>query len=135
MVAHSTNTNYQMITKESYKDLKEYWDYQRKVQYNKELVFSMADEFEGRVYNEFGMVDIKQMKELLWTRVKPEDYEEPRKGWVPEESKLRFEWEGPAKMPNYENEKTKKGRPVILRAKNSKEWQDAFEEYDGNNDI
>ena len=54
MVAHSTNTNYQMITKESYKDLKEYWDYQRKVQFNKELVFSMAGEFEGRVYNEFG---------------------------------------------------------------------------------
>ena len=23
------------ITKESYKDLKEYWDYQRKVQYNR----------------------------------------------------------------------------------------------------
>ena len=45
-----------MITKESYKDLKEYWDYQRKIAYNKEMVFMMADNFEGRVYNDFGMV-------------------------------------------------------------------------------
>jgi hypothetical protein len=54
------------ITKESYKDLKEYWDYQRKIQYNKEIVMNMADEFEGRVYNEFGMVDIKEMKEICY---------------------------------------------------------------------
>ena len=66
--------NNQMITKEDYKDLKEYYDYQRKIAYNKEIVLSMADKFEGRVYNDFGMVNIKDMKELLWTRVKPEDY-------------------------------------------------------------
>jgi hypothetical protein len=87
------------ITKQSYKDLKEYWDYQRKVQYNKEVVYRMADRFEGRVYNDFGMVDLNEMKNLLWTRVKSDDYEEPRKGWVPEEPSLRFEWEGKANMP------------------------------------
>ena len=87
------------ITKQSYKNLKEYWDYQRKVQYNKEVVYRMADRFEGRVYNDFGMVDLNEMKNLLWTRVKSEDYEEPRKGWVPEDPKLRFEWEGSANMP------------------------------------
>ena len=27
------------ITKQSYNDLKEYWDYQRKIEYNKEMVF------------------------------------------------------------------------------------------------
>ena len=47
-----------MITKEQYEDLKEYWDYQRKIAYNKEMVFMMADNFEGRVYNDFGMVGI-----------------------------------------------------------------------------
>ena len=87
------------ITKQSYKDLKEYWDYQRKVQYNKEIVHRMADRFEGRVYNDFGMVDLNEMKNLLWTRVKSEDYENPRKNWVPEDPSLRFEWEGPAHMP------------------------------------
>jgi len=31
------------ITKQSYTDLKEYWDYQRKVQYNKEVVYNEID--------------------------------------------------------------------------------------------
>ena len=107
-----------MITKESYKDLKEYWDYQRKIAYNKEMVFMMADSFEGRVYNDFGMVSLNDMKDLLWTRVRPEDYEEPRKGWVPEDPKLRFEWEGPAYMPKIlDLSGTRSGRPVVLRAK------------------
>ena len=118
MVTECSNTNYQMITKESYKDLKEYWDYQRKIAYNKEMVFMMADNFEGRVYNDFGMVSLDDMKDLLWTRVRPEDYEEPRKGWVPEDPKLRFEWEGPAYMPKvFDLLGTRSGRPVVLRAK------------------
>ena len=37
------------ITKQSYKDLKEYWDYQRKVEYNKEIytiwLISLREEF------------------------------------------------------------------------------------------
>ena len=123
MVTKCSNTNYQMITKKSYEDLKEYWDYQRKIAYNKEMVFMMANSFEGRVYNDFGMVNLDDMKDILWTRVKPEDYEEPRKGWVPEDPKLRFEWEGPAFMPKfktYEDDMLKRGRPVILRAKRDK---------------
>ncbi len=55
-----------MITKKSYEDLKEYWDYQRKIAYNKEMVMNMAEQFEGRVYNDFGMVSIDEMKNLLW---------------------------------------------------------------------
>ena len=47
------------------------------------------------------MVNLNEMKDLLWARVKSEDYEEPRKGWVPEEPSLRFEWEGEAYMPKY----------------------------------
>jgi len=89
------------ITKQSYKDLKAYWDYQRKIEYNKEIVHHMADKFEGRVYNEFGMVDLKEMKDMLWTRVKSEDYEEPKKGYIPADPKLRFEWEGPAYLPTH----------------------------------
>ena len=127
MVTECTNTNYQMITKKDYEDLKEYWDYQRKVQYNKEIVHNMAEQFENRVYNDFGMVDLKEMKDLLWARVKSSDYEEPRKGWVPEEPSLRFEWEGPACMPKFELPKPK-GRPVVLRAKDKKEWEKAFDD-------
>lgn len=87
------------ITKQSYNELKEYWDFQRKVEYNKEIVHYMAEKFEGRVYNDLGEVSMKQMKDLLWTRVKEEDYEEPKKSYVPKDSDLRFEWEGKAHLP------------------------------------
>ena len=117
------------ISKESYKDLKEYWDYQRKVQYNKEIVHRMADQFENRVYNDFGPVNLDEMKDLLWTRVKSEDYEEPRKGWVPEDPSLRFDWEGSANMPKLEIEGPK-GRPVVLRARS--EWNEAFDDEEDN---
>ena len=126
MFAGCRNRNNQMITKEDYKDLKEYYDYQRKIAYNKEIVLSMADKFEGRVYNDFGMVNIKDMKELLWTRVKPEDYEEPRKGWVPQDENLRFEWEGQAQMPKTEWNGPKNLNPmdtVVPRG-----WEQAFDD-------
>ena len=63
-------------------------------------------------------------------KVKPEDYEEPRKGWVPEDPKLRFEHEGSAYMPKFELPKPK-GRPVVLspgsrysaKWKTIREWQ------------
>jgi len=61
----------------------------------------MAEKFEGRVYNDFGMVNIDEMKNLLWTRVKSEDYEEPKRGYVPKDPKLRFEWEGEAHLPTH----------------------------------
>ena len=87
------------IPKTKYEELKEYWDYQRKIAYNKEVIFYMADRFQNRVYNDFGMVSLDKLKEILWTRVQPEDYEEPRKGYVPEDPKLRVEGEGNAYLP------------------------------------
>jgi len=87
------------IPKTKYEELKEYWDYQRKIAYNKELIYHMADRFQNRVYNDFGMVSLDKLKEILWTRVQPEDYEEPRKGYVPEDPKLRVEGEGKAHLP------------------------------------
>jgi len=87
------------IPKTEYEELKEYWDYQRKIAYNKEVIYHMADRFQNRVYNDFGAVSIEKLKEILWTRVQPEDYEEPRKGYVPEDPKLRIEGEGEAFLP------------------------------------
>ena len=87
------------IPKTKYEELKEYYDYQRKIAYNKELIYHMADRFQNRVYNDFGMVSLDKLKEILWTRVQPEDYEEPRKGYVPEDPKLRIEGEGGAHLP------------------------------------
>src|SRR5210317_1706614 len=89
------------ITEQSYEELKDYWDYQRKIEYNKEIVHYMAEKFEGRVYNDFGMVNIEEMKNLLWTRVKPEDYEEPKKGYVPAYPKVKIQLEGGSVLPNH----------------------------------
>ena len=79
-----------MITKKSYEDLKEYWDYQRKIAYNKEMVFMMADNFEGRVYNDFGMLHIDDVKTKLWDKIPPSEYEDPPKGWIPKDPKFRL---------------------------------------------
>lgn len=114
------------ITKAQYEDKKEYWDYQRKIEFNKETVFRLADQFENRVYNEFGMVDLNAMKEQLWTRVRPEDYEEPHKDWIPKDEKYRFEWE---ETPKVSKTKSKK---VIVASKD--QWENIFEELDKNID-
>ena len=87
------------IPKTKYEELKEYWDYQRKIEYNREVIYFMADKFQNRVYNDMGNVSIENLKKILWERVQPEDYEEPRKGYVPEDPKLRVEGEGKAHLP------------------------------------
>ena len=87
------------IPKAKYEELKEYYDYQRKIAYNKEVIYFMADRFQNRVYNDFGMVSLDKLKEILLTRVQPEDYEEPRKGYVPEDPNLRIEGEGEPFLP------------------------------------
>ena len=87
------------IPKAKYEELKEYYDYQRKIAYNKEVIYFMAYRFQNRVYNDFGMVSLDKLKEILWTRVQPEDYEEPRKGYVPEDPNLRIEGEGEPFLP------------------------------------
>ena len=40
------------IQQKEYISQQEYWDYQRKIQYNKEQIFAMAKRFEGRTYND-----------------------------------------------------------------------------------
>ena len=101
------------IQQKEYNDLKEYWDYQRKIQYNKEQIFAMANRFEGRTYNDLGPVHIDQVKTMLWDKIQPEEYEEPPEDWVPQDPKFRL-W-------NEERlDATKlspKARKVVLRAK------------------
>ena len=87
------------IPKTKYEELKEYWVYQRKIEYNREVIYHMAGRFQNRVYNDMGNVSIENLKKILWERVQPEDYEEPRKGYVPEDPKLRIEGEGEPFLP------------------------------------
>ena len=87
------------ITKKDYLDLKPYWDFQRKKEYNKEMINFMADKFQGIVYNDFGLLHLDEMKELLWTRVDEREYENPKQGYVPKDPKYRFEWETNPHLP------------------------------------
>ena len=81
------------ILKKDYDEMPEYWDYQRKVEYNKEKVYEIASNFYGKVYNDDGLMSDKEMIETLWTRVPSSEYEEPPKDWIPKNDNYKFEWE------------------------------------------
>ena len=72
------------VTKEEYKKLKEYFDFQRKVEYNKEklrkAVEVMLDEPEI-LFND------------IWGKMKEEEMVDVPKGWVPQNDKLKIEGE------------------------------------------
>ena len=106
------------ITKESYADLKEYWDFQRKIEYNKEKLRLMSKEMHGKVYNQMGMMSEQELFDSIWTKLPQEAYETPAPTWIPENEDYRFEWEGEPKEQLKAIEYTKPGRKVVLRARN-----------------
>ena len=82
-----------MINKKSYTDLKEYWDYQRLLEYNKEKLKDKLDRVEGRVFSQFGPVKTDDLFNDIWCNVETSDLEKPPVGWIPKDKNLRFEWE------------------------------------------
>jgi len=101
------------ISKESYNNLKEYWDYQRLIEYNKEILRESLKSMQ--VFNDFGKVSVEDMFDNIWNKVESNDFEKPPSNWIPQDEKYRFEWEDEPKT-NVKSNKSK-GRPVILRAK------------------
>ena len=51
-----TLTRTGMISKKEYEELKPYYDYQRKVAYNKEKIYEMAHKFNGRMFDTSGVL-------------------------------------------------------------------------------
>ena len=82
------------ISKASYKDLKEYWDYQRLLEYNREVLEKRLDRVQSSIHTPYGQIDIDDMFNRIWNRMESSDYEKPVKGWIPKNEKYRFEWEG-----------------------------------------
>jgi len=78
------------IPEKEYYELKEYWDFQRKKEYNKEKVIKMCDSFGGKLYDQFGQVPLQEIKDTIWTRIPQSEYEEPPSDWVPEDPKYRL---------------------------------------------
>jgi len=82
-----------MITEKDYLNLKEYWDYQRKIQYNREEIEKMAADFEGRLQRNDGFavtpLTAQDIFDMIWNKMRSEDYQNPPIGWVPSDPKLK----------------------------------------------
>ena len=72
------------IPKQKYKELKPMYDFQRKVQYNKEKLRKAVEvmlEEPDILFND------------IWSRMKEEELVEIPKGWIPKDDKLKIEGE------------------------------------------
>ena len=58
-----------------YENLKEYYDFQRKKEYNRELLKTAIEEIEGRI-------GISMSFNEIWSRVEEKDYQEAPNNWV-----------------------------------------------------
>ena len=87
--------NNNMISKEDYMAQKPYWDYQRKVEYNREKVLkgclNIIKHF-GETEDGF-QLEQGELFERLWNEITPADYDEPDADWVPARKELRIEGE------------------------------------------
>ena len=84
-----------MISKEDYMAQKPYWDYQRKVEYNREKVLkgclNIIKHF-GETEDGF-QLEQGELFERLWNEITPADCDEPDADWVPAKPELRIEGE------------------------------------------
>lgn len=84
------------ITEESYKDLKEYWDFQRTREYNWEKLCEVC----ANVESNFAFTNGKsgdELRDTLWNKIDQSEFEKPPKGWVPQDKKYRLWNEGEPK--------------------------------------
>ena len=78
------------ISEKDYKELKEYWDYQRKVEYNREKVYHMAERIAANTYTEFGRLPIDEVQSILWSKIESSVYDDPPRGYIPENPEYRL---------------------------------------------
>ncbi len=78
------------ISEKDYFDLKPYWDFQRKKEYNKEQLRTTTDKMHGRLYTGDGMpVSPDILFDVVWGRLREDDMEEPPTHWIPQDDKLK----------------------------------------------
>jgi len=88
-----------MITKQEYENLKEYYDYQRLREYNKERVYDQVQEFLNRVEKmceqegEENPLEhtLEEMAEKIWQNTEEKDWHFPiPESWVPRDPNWRL---------------------------------------------
>ena len=72
------------IPKQKYKELKAYYDFQRKVSYNKEKL---------RAAVEVMLEQPDLLFDDIWSKMKEDEMQEAPKDWVPQDDKLKIEGE------------------------------------------
>jgi len=104
------------ISEHSYNDLKEYWDFQRKLEYNREILKRNIQEFSPMKINpEMSHFNEDQIFDFMWARLDQDDYEDPPTEWTPKNEEYRL-WNESEPLKQLQLPKPK-GRPVVLRAK------------------
>ena len=79
-----------MISKQEYRNLKEYYDYQRLREYNKEKLRERISHLIEQ-FDDEEEVNIDKMFERMWADMKEEDYDRPIPwSWVPKDPKWRL---------------------------------------------
>ena len=66
-----------------YENLKEYYDFQRKKEYNRELLIVAIEEMETKI-------GLSMSFDEIWSRVEEKDYQEAPNNWVPKDDKWRI---------------------------------------------
>ena len=72
------------IPKKKYIQLKAMYDFQRKVQYNKEKLRKAVD---------FMLDEPEVLFNDIWSKIKEEEMQEAPKDWIPKDDKLKIEGE------------------------------------------
>ena len=72
-----------MIDPEEYDRLKEYYDFQRKKEYNREQLQTAIDEMEGRI-------GLTMSFDEIWSRIEEKALQEAPNNWVPKDPKWRI---------------------------------------------
>ena len=75
------------ISEENYLDLKEYWDHQRLIQYNREMIQKHV----ARLYKDSYIIDYteEELFNHFWQRIDEKRFDKPPRTWVPKDTNLR----------------------------------------------
>jgi len=71
------------IDPKEYENLKEYYDFQRKKEYNREQLKTAIDEMEGRI-------GLTMSFDEIWSRIEEKDLQDAPNNWVPKDPKWRI---------------------------------------------
>ncbi len=78
------------ISEKEYINLKEYWDFQRKKEYNKEQLRDSTEKMTGRLFMGNGVpVNTDEIFDMVWSRLPESEMENPPAHWIPKDDKLK----------------------------------------------